>query len=164
MAVCKRCGKSFDYQKREGICPKCCFYNRPAGTWQEDDSWMKNYNYEDNSYEVSLHESNIPESRDDVKLSRYLKEKDLNDVGGRLKDVLGHKEMDGSHTHLDDGRVVKGAVPDYGQAADRTRSPKAPFGNRNSQQKRGSEAGKVAAGFWFFFVIIIYFFIGMFLH
>ena len=105
MAVCKRCGATFDYNKREGVCPKCCFYNRPNTTWQEDDSWIKNYSYEDNSYEFSTHEADY-----DDRIS-----------GDHLKDVLfdgerrfampghnGNKELSGSHTHLDDGRVVKG--------------------------------------------------------
>lgn len=52
MARCKRCGASFDYDKRDGVCPKCCFYNRPPGREQTDDEWMKNYNIEDNSYEL----------------------------------------------------------------------------------------------------------------
>ena len=105
MAVCKSCGATFDYNKREGVCPKCCFYNRPNTTWQEDDSWIKNYSYEDNSYEFSTHEADY-----DDRIS-----------GDHLKDVLfdgerrfampghnGNKELSGSHTHLDDGRVVKG--------------------------------------------------------
>ncbi len=117
---------------------------------------MRKYNYEDNSYEVSLHESNIPESRDDVKLSRYLKEKDYNDVGGRLKDFFNHKDMEGSHTHLDDGRVVRGTG--------RTRPQRAPIGNLSRKQKGGNGAGKAMAGVWFFIVIIIYFFMGMFLR
>lgn len=52
MARCKRCGSSFDYEKRDGVCPKCCFYNRPPGKDRADDDWMKNYNIEDNSYEL----------------------------------------------------------------------------------------------------------------
>lgn len=28
---CCRCGKSFDYEKHNGICPKCAAYNRPQG-------------------------------------------------------------------------------------------------------------------------------------
>ena len=52
MARCKRCGASFDYDKRDGVCPRCCFYNRPPGREQTDDEWMKNYNIEDNSYEL----------------------------------------------------------------------------------------------------------------
>ena len=103
MAVCKRCGTTFDYNKREGVCPKCCFYNRPVSAWQEDDSWVKKYSYEDNSYAFSTHEA------DDS--GKYSKD--------HLKDVLfdrdkrfsapGHKtdkELSGSHVHLDDGRVA----------------------------------------------------------
>ncbi len=92
MAVCKRCGTVFDYAKREGVCPKCCFYNRPARAWKEDDSWIKNYNYEDNSYEIINREVEYDEKHS----------------GDRLRDVLLHRDLDGSHTHLDNGRVVKG--------------------------------------------------------
>lgn len=28
---CCRCGKNFDYEKHNGICPKCAAYNRPQG-------------------------------------------------------------------------------------------------------------------------------------
>lgn len=52
MARCKRCGASFDYNKRDGVCPRCCFYNRPPGQDRSDDEWMKNHNIEDNSYEL----------------------------------------------------------------------------------------------------------------
>ena len=96
MAVCKRCGTTFDYAKREGVCPKCCFYNRPARAWQEDDSWIKNYNYEDNSYENIHREVDYDEKHS----------------GDRLRDVLLHRELDGSHTHLDDGRVISGKEPE----------------------------------------------------
>ena len=50
MATCKRCGQTFIYEKTDGVCPKCCFYNRPVGSTQSDESWMKNYNCDDNSY------------------------------------------------------------------------------------------------------------------
>lgn len=52
MARCRRCGTAFDYESREGVCPKCCFYNRPEGTVTQDDEWAKNYNIEDNSYQL----------------------------------------------------------------------------------------------------------------
>lgn len=52
MARCERCGTNFDYEKREGICPKCCYYNRPPGAARQDNEWMKHYNVEDNSYQL----------------------------------------------------------------------------------------------------------------
>lgn len=52
MSRCKRCGTSFDYNERDGVCPRCCFYNRPPGTVGYDDEWAKNYNIEDNSYQL----------------------------------------------------------------------------------------------------------------
>ena len=51
MAKCRRCGTNYDYEKREGVCPKCCFYNRPSSSPVPDDQWMKNYDIEDNTYE-----------------------------------------------------------------------------------------------------------------
>lgn len=52
MAKCRRCGTTFDYEKREGVCPKCCFYNRKPGMWQQEEEWVTNYNIDDNSYEL----------------------------------------------------------------------------------------------------------------
>ena len=52
MAKCERCGASFDYEEREGVCPRCCFYNRPPGAARQDTEWMKYYNVEDNSYQL----------------------------------------------------------------------------------------------------------------
>ncbi len=108
MARCKRCGTNFDYAKREGVCPKCCFYNRPDGMWQEDDSWVKNYNYEDNSYDIIAQEAEYDEKNSNDRLKDLLKRKDLND-GARWTATAGHRdhtEVDGSHIHTSDGRVV----------------------------------------------------------
>lgn len=52
MAKCERCGASFDYDERQGVCPRCCFYNRPPGAARQDTEWMKYYNVEDNSYQL----------------------------------------------------------------------------------------------------------------
>lgn len=108
MAVCKRCGAIYNYEKREGVCPKCCFFNRPEGSWQEDDSWIKNYNYEDNSYNISEHEVYDKESKLDSIFG-----KDHNDVGAGWRDAMNHggdKEVDGSHIHLPDGSIIKGSA------------------------------------------------------
>lgn len=65
MAKCSRCGTSFDYEQRQGVCPKCCFYNRPSGAAQQDTEWLKYYDIEDNSYELPKQESenDIPKNR-----------------------------------------------------------------------------------------------------
>lgn len=52
MARCERCGVSFDYDERQGVCPRCCFYNRPPGAARQDTEWLKYYNVEDNSYQL----------------------------------------------------------------------------------------------------------------
>lgn len=52
MARCKRCGATFDYNKKDGVCPKCCFYNRPPGMASHDEEWITTYNVEDNTYEL----------------------------------------------------------------------------------------------------------------
>lgn len=52
MAKCRRCGATFDYDKKDGVCPKCCFYNRPPGAPHHDDEWISTYNVEDNTYEL----------------------------------------------------------------------------------------------------------------
>lgn len=67
MARCKRCGATFDYNQRDGVCPKCCFYNRPPGRENTDDEWMKNYNIEDNSYELPR---SVVEQEQDKKKSK----------------------------------------------------------------------------------------------
>ena len=54
MAICKRCGAVFDYEKWDGVCPKCCLYNRPDDGREEDDCWMDNYNIDDNSFRFPL--------------------------------------------------------------------------------------------------------------
>lgn len=51
MAVCKRCGTVFQYEKRDGVCPKCCYFNRPAVSVEQDESWVQNYNFDDNTFE-----------------------------------------------------------------------------------------------------------------
>ena len=92
MAICKRCKAPFNYEKREGICPKCCFYNRPAGTWHEDESWINNYNIE-NRY-----------------VAPVMSNKESETSGGFFK--MPHhesKEMSGSDKHLDNGKVVRGS-------------------------------------------------------
>ncbi len=52
MAKCRRCGATFDYDKKDGVCPKCCFYNRPPGAPHHDEEWISSYNVEDNTYEL----------------------------------------------------------------------------------------------------------------
>ncbi len=52
MARCKRCGATFDYDKKDGVCPKCCFYNRPPGMASHDEEWISTYNVEENTYEL----------------------------------------------------------------------------------------------------------------
>ncbi len=51
---CCRCGKSFDYEKYNGICPKCAAYNRPPGEKPYDFDVQKDfsatYAYEDDSH------------------------------------------------------------------------------------------------------------------
>lgn len=61
MAKCERCGASFDYDERQGVCPRCCFYNRPPGTPRQDMEWMKYYNVEDNSYQLPKSEGGLEE-------------------------------------------------------------------------------------------------------
>ena len=115
MAVCKRCGAVYDYNKREGVCPKCCFYNRPATSWQEDDSWEKNYNFEDNSYDVHTHDAELSDEDAHDSLKDALRKagrskKNTKKNPAAWGGILGHgsdKEVDGSHTHTSDGRVIR---------------------------------------------------------
>lgn len=145
MAVCKRCGKTFDYEKREGVCPKCCFYNRPTGTWQEDDSWIKNYNYEDNSYNVTVSSEDGYDTKEE-KRSRYHMEKEK-------KNEYRHfsKEVDGSHSHLSDGRVVRGSDP----AGRKTSVQK-----RKKQKSASPKKSKISWVFIFLLIYWIFFIVG----
>lgn len=52
MAKCRRCGAVFDYDKKDGVCPRCCFYNRPPGAPHRDEEWISSYNVEENTYEL----------------------------------------------------------------------------------------------------------------
>ena len=108
MAVCKRCGATFDYNKREGVCPKCCFYNRPANAWQDDDSWIKNYNYEDNSYDIRNRESGPSDKNSGDRLTDIILGRKESGKTFSMPDHGGSKDLEGSHTHLDNGRVVPG--------------------------------------------------------
>ena len=134
MAVCKRCGKAFDYQKREGVCPKCCFYNRPEGTWKEDDSWIKNYNYEDNSYDVTV--SSYEDNTKEEKRNRYIMEKEEKYAHRHTS-----KEVDGSHSHLSDGRVVRGSDP---------------TGRKVPKKKNKSGSAKNSKISWVFIILFLY--------
>lgn len=108
MAVCKRCGATFDYNQREGVCPKCCFYNRPANAWQDDDSWIKNYNYEDNSYDIRNRESGPSDKNSGDRLTDIILGRKESGKTFSMPDHGGSKDLEGSHTHLDNGRVVPG--------------------------------------------------------
>lgn len=52
MAKCKRCGTVFNYNKSEGVCPQCRFYNRPEGAPDYNNEWFSSYNVEENTYEL----------------------------------------------------------------------------------------------------------------
>ena len=54
MAVCKRCGATFNYEKHEGICPKFCYYNRDR---EEDQRWLERYNYRMDTFGKSYQSS-----------------------------------------------------------------------------------------------------------
>lgn len=53
--ACYRCRKTFDYEKHNGICPKCAAYNRPPGKNGYDFDVQKEYQAKytvvDNSHE-----------------------------------------------------------------------------------------------------------------
>lgn len=148
MAVCKRCGKVFNYEKRDGVCPKCCFYNRPEGTWQEDDSWIKNYNYEDNSYDVKAHEYESEDGREKI-FGR-----DGNDVGANWKDAFErnkHQEVSGSHKHTEDGRILKGS----------SATTKKSRNNSSKSKKSGKSGKKMGCGTIFIIIFWIYLIFGL---
>ena len=55
---CCRCGKNFDYEKHNGICPKCAAYNRPQGEkpydYNVDKDFSAHYETMDDSH-AKLH-------------------------------------------------------------------------------------------------------------
>lgn len=95
MAKCKRCGAIFDYDKKDGVCPKCCYYNRPPGTPERDTEWISTYNVEENTYQLpkSIIEQEEEEHRglfrrkSHADRRRYTSEKDC--------------RMEGSHVHTE---------------------------------------------------------------
>ena len=104
MAKCKRCGTSFDYDKREGVCPKCCFYNRPPGMPYHDDDWIESYNIEENTYELpkSILET---EEEDPGRLfrRRQKKEKEISQEYRESHRKAKECHTEGSHVHKASG-------------------------------------------------------------
>lgn len=131
MAKCERCGASFDYDERQGVCPRCCFYNRPPGAARQDTEWMKYYNVEDNSYQLPRSEGLadlFPEGKSSW-AERFC-------VGHREKTAAGASRRNSSVRHRESDRLEKR----FQSGSSRT------AGSRN----RTSLLGKVIA-----FVIII---------
>ena len=94
MAKCRRCGALFDYDREEGVCPRCCFYNRPAGSPHHGDEWLSSYNIDDNTYEPPKQSMTFEEEADSIWTKRLRR--------GRKKysfDKDCHTE--GSHVHVD---------------------------------------------------------------
>lgn len=112
MARCKRCGASFDYDKRDGVCPKCCFYNRPPGREQADDEWMKNYNIEDNSYE--LPKSVVEQEQDRKKSKKGRTSPARKDKTGNKKSSYYNKKTERVRRNDRDSRE-KNAAPVIGK-------------------------------------------------
>lgn len=53
---CFRCGKLFDYEGTEGICPKCAAFNRPVGSQLDDYNTLRSYATEYREYSANNHE------------------------------------------------------------------------------------------------------------
>ena len=122
MAKCERCGATFDYEERQGVCPKCCFYNRKPGAVQQDTEWMKHYNIEDNSYQLPKSEG--LEELFPEKHSRWSKKKHIN----RREKEMSEKSRRKSTGHrLSDSRRDRwkgdGADRSYGRAERDSRAP-----------------------------------------
>lgn len=91
MARCKRCGAVFDYDKKEGVCPRCCFYNRPPGSPHHDDEWLSTYNIEDNTFQLPKQSYQLdeePESswfkRRSLYKKKYSSKKDCDTEGSHI--------------------------------------------------------------------------------
>lgn len=117
MAKCKRCGAVFDYDQKDGVCPKCCFYNRPPGMPERDTEWISTYNFEENTYQLP---KSIIEQEEEHKSifhrthfgerKKYTSEKDCH--------------VEGSHVHVEKRRGL--------------------FGSKNVQKERKEEAKRAA--------------------
>ena len=107
MAKCRRCGTVFDYDTRDGVCPGCCFYNRPDGKASYDDEWLRSYNVEENTYvppKVSWQEEEGRESS-----SLFGKRIRTRNKAGKVKySRAADCHTEGSHVHRETGGQTKG--------------------------------------------------------
>lgn len=79
--ACHRCRKTFDYEKHNGICPKCAAYNRPPGKngydFDVQKEYQAKYNTADDSHE-RLHKmyDSAPAHQPDRQHAQYHKQYD----------------------------------------------------------------------------------------
>lgn len=79
--ACHRCRKTFDYEKHNGICPKCAAYNRPPGKNGYDFDMQKEYQAKYNTVDDSherLHKmyDSAPAHQPDRQHAQYHKQYD----------------------------------------------------------------------------------------
>ena len=118
---CRRCGTVFKYEDREGVCPKCCFYNRRTPVHDEENLWLNDYHID--KYEAGYYDRHIPEidekeSQDQLKdyLKNFvddqreiLKKKQTTQEKKERRILPRHKsdskKSDGNF-HIEDGQVI----------------------------------------------------------
>lgn len=117
MAKCKRCGAVFDYDKKDGVCPKCCFYNRPPGMPERDTEWISTYNFEENTYQLPKSIIEQEEEHRSIFHRKYF---------GDRKKYTSEKDchVEGSHVHVEKRHGL--------------------FGSKKSQKERKAEARRAA--------------------
>lgn len=132
--TCCRCGKTFNYEKYYGICPKCAAYNRQPGMEQEDfdveHDISAKFNMEDDDSCARLHEQydSAPSHRPHEQHMTY------------------HKTYDGGNVH-------KQNMQSYGTQAYGTKT----YGMQND----GSVSEKKNGRKWIWLILIVIF-IGIF--
>ncbi|MCM1538055.1 MAG: hypothetical protein NC254_06625 [bacterium] len=121
---CCRCGKSFDYEKHNGICPKCAAYNRPQGQtpydYDVDKDISAHYETMDDSHE-RLHRmyDSAPAHQPEKQHAQYHRQYD-NDyrhpqgAGSALDDRMSQSQgQSGASVYQTNPSQNAGGAPNY---------------------------------------------------
>lgn len=141
---CCRCGKDFDYDKHNGICPKCAAYNRPPGEKPYDFDVQKDFSaqYDDSSGDDSharLHRmyDSSPAHQPQRQHAQY------------------HRQYDNGYSHPNNpqGNVAGGQYRPQGNVAGGQYQPQGMMSGGQNQPPQKSAGSKVLKVFIIIFII-----------